>query len=29
VQDEEEEIMEFGASTDEWKLLWSSRKAST
>ena len=27
VEDKEEEIMEFGASTDEWKLLWSSRKA--
>jgi hypothetical protein len=26
-KDKEEEIMEFGASTDEWKLLWSSRKA--
>lgn len=27
VEDQEEETMEFGASTDEWKLLWSSRKA--
>jgi hypothetical protein len=27
-EDKEEEIMEFGASTDEWKLLWSSRTAS-
>jgi hypothetical protein len=25
-EDKEEEIMEFGASTDEWKLLWSNRK---
>ena len=27
VEVQEEEVMEFGASTDEWKLLWSSRKA--
>jgi len=26
LEDQEEEIMEFGASTDEWKLLWSTRK---
>jgi hypothetical protein len=25
-EDKEEEIMEFGASTDEWKLIWSNRK---